>query len=749
MNISLRYRVMALAVAIVLATSAANTALFLSVQKKGVEREIAARGLAMAGSLARVTAGGLASENLRLMKKMDEIVHTKDVTAVQVFDNLWVAVQADPQAGLNEAPDRLAVSHFKVSSTPFYERTGVIFDFYSPIHYGPPGKRITIGYARLRMTAARQWAAMRKTAEGFLAVAAVIAAVSIIILRWLLQKFLLRPVFDLHRSIMELAGGQVPEALPVNTDNEIGALSGAFNRMSAALKQRSEMLADEKERLLVTLKSIGDGVIATDTGGRVCLMNEVAERLTGWRDREAAGQPAQDVFHIINEKTRARCENPVRKVLDSGAIVGLANHTVLVSKDGTERIIADSGAPIRHSDGTIAGVVLVFRDVTEKTRIEAELQKAQRLEAIGLLAGGIAHDFNNLLTGMLGNISVARFMARSSPDVYKRLEQTEEAFGRARHLTQQLLTFAKGGAPMKEPVVISRLMRDCASFVLSGSNSRCRFEFQEGLRTADADESQISQVINNIVLNASHAMPGGGLITLRAANESAPIGNPMGLAPGCYIRIDIEDEGPGIPADIRKRVFDPYFTTKPNGTGLGLATSYSIVSKHGGSLTVDSPPGRGACFHMYLPAAIASAACAGEKKEGMATGNERVLLMDDESIIREAAGDMLSAAGYEVEYANDGREAVSKYSGAASAGRPFEAVILDLTIVGGMSGKDAARAILDEFPEARIIVSSGYSGDPVLADFKRYGFRAALLKPYNMEQICAVVRAAVSGPDPG
>jgi two-component system cell cycle sensor histidine kinase/response regulator CckA len=510
-------------------------------------------------------------------------------------------------------------------------------------------------------------------------------------------------------------------------------------------KEAETSLAEEKERLAVTLRSIGDAVITTDRNGKITLLNKVAEHLTGWRQEESLGEPLERVFKIVNEHTREVCYNPVEKVLKTGGVVGLANDTLLIAKDGTERIIEDSGAPILDNRNRTIGVVLVFRDGTEKRRLQEERQKAQKLESIGVLAGGIAHDFNNFLAGIIGNLSLAKLDVQPGHPVSRALGEMEKAASRAKELTQQLLTFSKGGAPVKQITRIDELLRESAQFVLRGSKVRCEFSIDEGLRPVNVDEGQISQVIHNLVINADQAMPDGGTVTIRGSNVSLMPDNPYSLKPGDYVQLSIHDRGVGIKREHLTKVFDPYFSTKQKGSGLGLAVAYSIIADHDGQLTVDSKLGEGTMSTILLPASNNTQAIGTNEKQGIISGYGRILVMDDEDFIRELASAMLQKIGYEVALAKDGQQAVALYRKALDHGKPFDAVILDLTVPGGMGGKETVRQLVAMDPHVRAIVSSGYSNDPVMANYSDYGFCAAVKKPYLVQKISQVLFKVVKG----
>lgn len=527
---------------------------------------------------------------------------------------------------------------------------------------------------------------------------------------------------------------------------EIEQLCESLNTASFELLSKENQLRAERERLSITLQSIGDGVIATDTNGGVVLINKVAEYLTGWKMQDAEGMPLTEVFRIINEKTRKPVENPVDKVLKTGKIIGLANHTALIAKDGTERSIADSAAPIADKEGKIIGVVLVFRDTTEKNKMEEEILRARKLESLGTIAGGIAHDFNNILTAILGNISMVTGFMSADDTNYKRLTAAEKATIRARDLAQQLLTFSKGGSPILKTAHIGDLLRETIIFSLSGSNIKADITIPDNLWLVEIDEGQMSQVIQNLVINARESMPGGGTLTASLENITVDAKSALPLNKGDYIKLTIADEGAGIPKEQLPLIFDPYFTTKEKGSGLGLATVYSIIKRHHGHITAESVPGSGTIFYIYLPMSKNEYASAAESPEASAVSNitnKKILVMDDEQSIRELAGDILSSFGHRVDFAAEGKQAINLYKSAMESGQPYDAVIMDLTTPGGMGGKEAIKALAGLDPNIKGIVSSGYSDDPVMSEFREYGFKGVVTKPYSADNLISVLSRVI------
>ena len=393
--------------------------------------------------------------------------------------------------------------------------------------------------------------------------------------------------------------------------------------------------------------------------------------------------------------------------------------------------------PICDDSGSVFMVAEHIHDISERKRMEKEMIKAQKLESLGVLAGGIAHDFNNLLTGILGNISLAKMYVDPAAKVCKRLEEAEKASERARDLTRQLLTFSKGGTPVKNTASMAQILTDCANFALRGANVKCDFDLSGDLWAVEVDEGQMSQVVNNLIINAGHAMPDGGIITVRAENVMIGCDTTLPLQKGRYIWISIQDKGIGIPEEHLPKIFDPYFTTKEKGSGLGLATVYSIIQNHDGYIGVESTVGDGTVFHLYLPAngtgVLTESVVEDERKPR--SGSGRILVMDDDEAIRELACEILDNLGYQAEVCSDGMDAIRLYREALESGNPYTAVIMDLTVPGGVGGKETMMKLLDIDSAVKGIVSSGYSNDPILAHYREYGFSGVVTKPYKVNEL--------------
>ena len=535
------------------------------------------------------------------------------------------------------------------------------------------------------------------------------------------------------RAASEIERKQEAEVLA----SEKQRLHGDFTLMQATAarerKRYEEDIAAEQELLAVTLRSIREGCITTDNDGRIIMMNPVAEEITGWTQPEGSDRPLGEVVRLLVRRNR----RPFESELLIAQPEQLSAQMILVSREGVERIVEATAAPIRDREERKLGIVLVVRDVTEKQRAEEERHKAEKLESLGVAAGGIAHDFNNLLTAIIGNLSLA--MAFAPAGARERIEASKKASFRAQELAQQLLTFAKGGAPIKKTASMRQLVLDTVDFSLSGTNIRASFSIPDDLWPVDIDAGQISQVITNLAVNAVQAMSEGGTLHVDGENLIlTPEALPPLLRAGRYVRICVRDEGPGIPEETQKKIFDPYFTTKARGSGLGLATSYSIVKNHDGLINVDSIPGEGATFIIYLPASEAELVPEVEKPLLRSVHEGKILVLDDEEAICELVDCTLTLLGYTVAQAFDAATALKLYEEALQAGEPFDLVIMDLTIPGSMGGKDAIVHLKKIDPNAKAMVSSGYAMDPIMSRFTEYGFCGVIAKPYD---VCELERA--------
>jgi PAS domain S-box-containing protein len=527
---------------------------------------------------------------------------------------------------------------------------------------------------------------------------------------------------------------------------------GLGRELDTARAQTDEAIAalrHESERLAVTLRSIGDAVITTDNQGRVTLLNAVAERLTGWTLAEGQGRDIHEVFDIVSEDTGEPCENPIARVLATNGVVGLANHTALRARDGAVYSIADSGAPIAARDGRILGVVLVFRDVTEERRTEAQLRQAMKMESIGRLAGGVAHDFNNILTGIVGFTQLAQLRLDAGAPVHSDLTHVLNLANRAAALTRKLLTFSRMQPVELQPVQCNALIDESVHMLarVIGEDIRIDFTPDPDLWAVQADAGQLEQVLMNLAVNARDAMPGGGTLRITTANCTLTAPQPAvprAVQPGAYVCITVADTGCGITPDVREHIFEPFFTTKSRGkgTGLGLAVIHGIMQQHGGSIRVESAPARGATFMLYLPRLEADVQVPADAAPVAAPrGHERVLLVEDEEDVREVTRRILEAHGYTVVTAASASDAEALCLAAAN---PFDLLLTDVVMPDG-NGIELARGLRALQPSLRVLFISGYA-DSALIDAARAG-DAFLPKPFPPETLLLALRRLLDASD--
>ncbi|UNC92700.1 PAS domain S-box protein [Candidatus Contubernalis alkaliaceticus] len=503
-------------------------------------------------------------------------------------------------------------------------------------------------------------------------------------------------------------------------------------------KATEEALRDSEQRYRLLVDLLPDAVFILQKR-EIVYANQAAADLTGAKSPEELLEKNAKTFLSPDfwEKIRGEINNISEEQREASMLqeqLSLPNGRA-VDVEAFINSIMYKGRPSN---------LLVLRNVTKRKKMEEEFFKASKLESLGLLAGGIAHDFNNILSIILGNISLARLYQGQKEKMSQKLKEIEKATVMAKELTHQLHTFARGGEPLITTVSVEELVHDAASLILSGSNVRCQYSFPRNLYMVEVDQGQIKQVINNIIINALQAMPDGGTIYIWAENaviEGRGHDSRVPLKNGPYVRVFIRDEGMGIPKEQRQKIFDPFFTTKEKGSGLGLATSYAIIKRHGGLISVDSEVGVGTTFYIYLPASTLKEEGTQVEKDDNDISQRRgsVLVMDDEEMLREVIGEMLSLIGYEAVFARDGAEAVDLYQSYLGAGHIFDAVIIDLTIPGGMGGKQTIQKLLEIDPKVKAIVTSGYYDDPVVSNYKEYGFKGFVLKPYIIEDLAEVL----------
>lgn len=582
------------------------------------------------------------------------------------------------------------------------------------------------------------------------------------------RKYVFKPLIKLENSARRIAEGDLDTLIDTRGDDEIGQLARAFSTMAHKLQisfatlehkvdERTADLIDAKieaERINQDLRSAGARLQALLDNYPVGILFVSYDRVIKRVNTEMSLISGYSQEELVGESTRKFYPSPETYEANGRANYPLLHQTGscevrndLLRKDGTSVTCYWRGRLIVTEEG-LEGVVWSVEDISQRLRMEEELLKAKKLESIGVLAGGIAHDFNNILVAIIGNISLAERLIDPQHQASELLSRAVKASLRAKDLVVKLLTFASGGEPVKETASLPELLRESVPFVLSGSNVKCQYDIPESLWSVNMDRGQIDQVIQNLVLNADQSMPDGGILTVACANREVRADEISGLSPGKYVQVQIRDTGLGIAGQHIDKIFDPYFSTKEKdsnkGSGLGLSIVHSIIAKHDGIITVASVPEEGTTFTLYLPALEGGEVKSETSGEILATGKGRIMIMDDEEIVRKVVCDMLTYLGYEGIEARDGGEALQLYASYRREGRDISAVIMDLTIPGGMGGKEAVQHLLALDPRALVIVSSGYSNDPIVNDYRRAGFCNIVSKPYQILDLSRVLSAVMA-----
>jgi len=511
----------------------------------------------------------------------------------------------------------------------------------------------------------------------------------------------------------------------------------ATNITKLKIAENSLKQSEEKYRTLV--ENTPDGIfVASKTAKFLSVNKAICERL-GYSESEITSMNVED---IMTEKYKKVFRKRIVRILKGDALAEPDEYKVK-AKNGKEYIIEVSFVPYIRNGKTI-GFQGVARDITKRKELEEKLVRIQKLESLGTLAGGIAHDFNNILTGILAGISIVKMQMDPQSKTYDVLKDTEKACARASNLTKQLLTFSKGGMPIKESFNMKELVKGSAEFAMRGSKHECKLFIPDNLWDIEADKGQVSQVIQNLVINADQATPESGVIVLKAKNIYVTDADRLPLKKGKYIKLSIEDFGIGISEEYRNKIFDPYFTTKQDGSGLGLSICHSIINKHNGYITAISEFSVGTTFTFYLPAIGKTFEEKEKNNSQIPHGKGRVLVMDDDEIVRNAVGMMLENLGYEAEFALHGAETIDKYRTAFEQNKPFDAVIMDLIIPGRMGGKEAIKELNKIDPNVKAVVSSGYSSDPIMSNYSEYGFSGVAAKPFDLSTLSKILHKLIT-----
>ncbi|MEN8142138.1 MAG: ATP-binding protein [Thermodesulfobacteriota bacterium] len=634
----------------------------------------------------------------------------------------------------------------KISERDLDTDMGMIHEIIVPIIGGE------IGYVHVGLSPEKMLASVSATKSDLVRVSVLLFMFGLVAL-FIFNRLISRPLASLVAAAGKIASGNLNVELPARGDDEIGALTTSFNKMAKALNANAEergriekALRDSEELYRTLIENIDLGITLMDTEHNIIMVNSAQAAMFNRSEKSFTGKKCYREF----EKRAEICDHcPGVEAMLTGLPKEQEAQGLLDS--GEHFTVRIRAFPVNDDSGIPMGFIEVVEDITSQLRLEEELQNIKHIESIGLLAGGLAHDFNNLLAAILGNIELATINIPPEDSAVTRLNAAEEACNQAKNLTEQLLTFAKGGAPRKETTFVPKLLDDSCRFTLSGSDVKWILDAPDDIWPADLDSNQMGQVIHNLLSNALEASKPGGKIFVIAENEAVDKSSELPLAEGKYIKISIEDEGTGISPAILPKIFDPYFTTKEmgatKGTGLGLATCRSIIKKHGGHISVQSREGAGTSATLYLPKSeLENSEFSGETAAPGAKSaqneSHKILLMEDDRKLAKTTANMLVHLRHKFGVAPDGDEAVRLYEEALHTDHPYNLLILDLTIRGGMGGHETLQKIRGIDPDVAAIVSSGYSDDPVMVNCQEYGFTCSLPKPYRIVDLQKAIRKA-------
>ncbi len=560
-----------------------------------------------------------------------------------------------------------------------------------------------------------------------------ICAVYVSIL-YLIAKYLSNYI---SKPIIELTNYSIKATIDENTTlNTEKFPNNELKILADNIYNSFQTIRSLKDELLITIMSIGDGVIVTDESAKIVLMNPVAESITGYKSEEVKGKHINEVFKISNEMTGNPIENPLLLAIEEKKICGLANHTTLLDKNMDKKIISDSAAPI-IINGKIKGGVLIFRDDTEKERFKQEMIRKQQIETICLVAGGIAHDFNNILSAINNYMLVAKMSFEDNPKIVEFANNVLNLCSAGKFLSNKLLVLSKGGEHISlVETDLYSLISETARFVLSGSSVKYHITKGKEYCFAMVDQNLIAQVFHNLILNSKQAMPEGGEIFIDISMDHSVLVNKKPS-----LKIVVQDTGKGIPKENLEKIFQPFFTTKKAGSGLGLYIVKSIIDKHEGKIYVESEEGKGAKFTIYLPASDRCPVILPKSDESLdkLEFKMKVLIMDDEFFVRDSLGMLFESMGSEVSLAENGDEAVSLYKEHLEKGDKFDLVFLDITVPLGKGAQYAIEKLRSIDPDVKAVVMSGYTDSDIMENYRSYGFVDILGKPYERKRIVEIL----------
>ncbi|OQY32907.1 MAG: hypothetical protein B6241_09610 [Spirochaetaceae bacterium 4572_59] len=566
-----------------------------------------------------------------------------------------------------------------------------------------------------------------------------VAILAIILVVLILSKILI-PLKRISGYAKQITAGDYDFHFQKESYEELNKLTGAFNTMATAILNREESLFISEKRLRTLLDNLTQCVFYKNQNFEYSICNESFLRDLGMEQEMVLGKTDYDLFDL---KTADQKRALDEYILRTGKVLEFDDTNCVEGRTYTKHIIK---SPVRDEKDDFIGVLGMYTDITERLKLEEQLWNLQKIEALGQLAGGIAHDFNNIMTGVFGYVELAEMNLADDHPASLLLKKAKVNMDRATSLSGKLLTFAKGGEPLLGDVSLEYLLKEVIVFDLSGSSVNLEYQNDTDLWTAVIDKVQIQQVFSNLTINAVQAMPNGGTLSVSVQNFDNSRGGMKKLESGKFLHVLFRDNGPGIPNDLQQKVFDPYFTTKSKGNGLGLATVFSIVKRHHGLITLSSKPGQGTEFSLFLPAKDQAIHKKVERKippDFRDHTFSRILVVDNEKTILILLEYILKSGGYQVDTADNGRDAVALYGEAMAQSMGYDAVILDLTIPGGAGGVEILKNLLTLDPGIKAIVSSGYAEDPVLANYDKYGFKGIVKKPYTAEKLLSVVASVL------